>query len=164
MVGKVLRSSVARDIVRSIFGTAAEATLMSERVAVTGSSGHLGRAVVDDLVAHGYEVVGIDRVVAPETSHPTLRLGRACRRTAGAACSTAATALIHLAAIPAPVGHPPEVVFANNTQATYAALEAAGDGGDHAGARSPPAARPTGPRGRRSRPGSATCRSTRTTR
>ena len=40
-------------------------------------------------------------------------------------------ALIHLAAIPAPVGHPPEVVFANNTQATYAALEAAGDGGDH---------------------------------
>ena len=25
---------------------------MSERIAVTGSSGHLGRAVVDDLVAH----------------------------------------------------------------------------------------------------------------
>lgn len=36
------------------------------------------------------------------------------------------TALIHLAAIPAPIGHLPEVVFANNTQATYAALEAAG--------------------------------------
>ena len=34
---------------------------MSERVAVTGSSGHLGRAVVADLIAHGYDVVGIDR-------------------------------------------------------------------------------------------------------
>ncbi len=37
--------------------------------------------------------------------------------------------MIHLAAIPAPVGHPPEVVFTNNTQATFAALEAAGSVG-----------------------------------
>ena len=32
------------------------------RVVVTGGSGKLGRAVVADLAAHGYEVVNIDRV------------------------------------------------------------------------------------------------------
>lgn len=91
---------------------------MSERVAVTGSAGNLGRAVVADLLGSGYEVVGIDRPewdgrsVAPLV--PQLD-----------GCS----ALIHLAAIPAPVGHRPETVFANNTQATYAALEAAGSRG-----------------------------------
>jgi nucleoside-diphosphate-sugar epimerase len=101
---------------------------MSERVAVTGSSGHLGRAVIDDLVAHGYQVVGIDRVVAPETSHPTYAWdGHGVEPLVPLLDGCAA--LIHLAAIPAPVGHPPEVVFANNTQATYAALEAAGTAG-----------------------------------
>lgn len=88
---------------------------MSDRVAVTGSAGHLGRAVVADLLSHGYAVTGIDR---PEWD------GRSVADLVPllAGCS----ALIHLAAIPAPVGHLPEVVFANNTQATYAALEAAG--------------------------------------
>lgn len=101
---------------------------MSERIAVTGSSGHLGRAVVDDLVAHGYQVVAIDRSVAPEATHPTYAWeGEAVEplRPLLDGC----TALIHLAAIPAPVGHLPEVVFGNNTRATFAALEAAGSVG-----------------------------------
>lgn len=101
---------------------------MSERIAVTGSSGHLGRAVVDDLVAHGYQVVGIDRSVAPEATHPTYAWeGESVEplRPLLEGCD----ALIHLAAIPAPVGHLPEVVFGNNTRATFAALEAAGSVG-----------------------------------
>ena len=91
---------------------------MRDRVAVTGSAGHLGRAVVADLQAHGYRVTGIDR---PEWE------GRSVADLVPQleGCS----ALIHLAAIPAPEGHLPEVVFANNTQATYAALEAAGSVG-----------------------------------
>lgn len=99
-----------------------------ERIAVTGASGHLGRAVLDDLVAHDYQVVGIDRSVAIEAHHPTYAWdGRsvAALRPLLADCA----ALIHLAAIPAPTGHPPEDVFANNTQATFAALEAAGSVG-----------------------------------
>ena len=45
-------------------------------VAVTGGSGKLGRAVVADLVDHGYEVVNLDRVAvagrrAPCTSRST---------------------------------------------------------------------------------------------
>ena len=37
------------------------------------------------------------------------------------------SALIHLAAIPAPYGHPHQVVFGNNVTATFAALQAAAD-------------------------------------
>ncbi|HEY5786699.1 MAG TPA: NAD(P)-dependent oxidoreductase [Microlunatus sp.] len=101
---------------------------MSERVAVTGSSGHLGRAVVEDLIGHGYDVVGIDRVATTETTHITHAWdGRSVE--AMAEYLEGCKALIHLAAIPAPIGHPPEVVFTNNTQATFAALEAAGSVG-----------------------------------
>ena len=32
---------------------------------VTGGSGKLGRAVVADLIAHGYDVVNLDRVPPP---------------------------------------------------------------------------------------------------
>lgn len=88
---------------------------MSERVAVTGAAGKLGRAVVADLLDHGYEVVGVDRAEWDGRSvAPLAELLDGC------------SALIHLAAIPAPIGFPAEVVFANNTQATFATLEAAG--------------------------------------
>ncbi len=99
---------------------------MSERVAVTGAAGHLGRAVVADLLAHGYDVVGIDRVVDDEGDVRSWD-GRSVADLVPllAGCD----ALVHLAAIPAPEGHLPEVVFANNTQATFAALEAAGSVG-----------------------------------
>ena len=101
---------------------------MTGRIAVTGSSGHLGRAVVEDLLAHSYDVVGIDRTAVsdgPVTTH--VWDGRSVE--AIAAWLDGCDALIHLAAIPAPLGHPPEVVFTNNTQATFAALEAAGSVG-----------------------------------
>ena len=101
---------------------------MTGRIAVTGSSGHLGRAVVEDLLAHGYDVVGIDRTAAPDEAVTTRAWdGRSVEAIAG--WLDGCDALIHLAAIPAPVGHPPEVVFTNNTQATFAALEAAGSVG-----------------------------------
>ncbi len=98
-----------------------------QRVAVTGASGRLGRAVVADLVAHGYEVVGVDRV-DDDGDVPTHAWDG--RSVAGLAPRLdGCEALIHLAAIPGPEGNPPEVVFANNTQATFAALEAAGSVG-----------------------------------
>jgi nucleoside-diphosphate-sugar epimerase len=101
---------------------------MTERIAVTGSSGHLGRAVVEDLLAHGYDVVGIDRTAATDEAVATHDWdGRSVE--AIAAWLDGCDALIHLAAIPAPDGHRPEVVFTNNTQATFAALEAAGSVG-----------------------------------
>ena len=36
------------------------------RVAVTGGSGKLGRAVVSDLLAHGWDVVNLDQATPPQ--------------------------------------------------------------------------------------------------
>ena len=38
---------------------------MKQRIAVTGGSGQLGRAVVDDLLAHGYDPFIVDRASDP---------------------------------------------------------------------------------------------------
>lgn len=98
-----------------------------EQVCVTGASGKLGQAVVRDLLAHGYTVVAIDRS-APADPLPDgvrsitvdlLDIGHVSGAMHG--CD----AVIHLGAIPAPYGHPDEVVMRNNTGATFAVLQAA---------------------------------------
>ncbi len=98
-----------------------------DRIVVTGSAGRLGRAVVADLLAAGYTVVAVDRIEVPPAAGLTTCGwdGRDVDRLAEAidGCS----ALIHLAAIPAPYGHPHQVVFGNNVIATFAALQAAAD-------------------------------------
>lgn len=96
------------------------------RVLVTGGSGGLGRWVVGELSAHGFEVVSADRcppeATAAHAEHVTLDLtdvGGVTRALAGC------TALVHLAAIPAPGGVPDEVVFGNNAVTTFSVLQAA---------------------------------------
>ncbi len=100
--------------------------MTSGRIAVTGSSGLLGHAVVADLLESGYEVVGADRL-PPRTEHPDFRaVSWADADVADlAAALDGCDGLIHLAAIPAPGNHPDEQVFINNTSATFAALQAA---------------------------------------
>ena len=106
------------------------------RVVVTGGSGKLGRAVVRDLHAHGYEVVTLDRAAPPPdapgsftrvdlTDHGQVReaLTRVDDRYDGV------DAVVHLAAVPAPGLIPDSATFANNVVATYnvfAAARAAG--------------------------------------
>ncbi len=97
---------------------------MTGRIAVTGAAGALGRAVVADLRAHGYAVVGADRSALEEPGVDAVGWDGRDLDTllAGfAGCD----ALIHLAAIPQPWVQPDEVVFANNTLATFVALQAA---------------------------------------
>lgn len=96
-----------------------------ERVLVTGASGRLGQAVVADLADHGYDVVGADRSEASrEVSYRQVSWdGRDVAVLADA--MQGCQGLVHLAAIPGPRDHPAEEVFTNNTQATFAALEAA---------------------------------------
>ena len=98
-----------------------------EQVLITGASGKLGRAVVREMVEHGYGVVAIDRV-RPREPHPEgvrtveidlLDIGQVAG--AMARCD----AVIHLGAIPNPYDHADEVVFRNNTGATFAVLQAA---------------------------------------
>jgi nucleoside-diphosphate-sugar epimerase len=100
------------------------------KVLVTGGSGHLGQYVVQDLLAHGYQVVNADR--RPPDGGRRRDPGEAwfietdlgdVGQIAGALAGC--DAVVHLGAIPAPYRHPDEVVFRNNTQATFAVFQAA---------------------------------------
>jgi nucleoside-diphosphate-sugar epimerase len=96
------------------------------RVLVTGAAGRLGTAVRAELLAAGYAVRGVDRApidrADPGGPHLVIdgtNVGELV--TALRDCD----AIVHLGAIPAPNRHPDQVVFANNTQATFAVLQAA---------------------------------------
>ena len=95
---------------------------MAERILVTGGSGKLGKWVIADLQEHGYQVVNADRRKA-ENVHTIdvdlCDLGHAYAAIAGV------DAIVHLAAIPSPGGHPPEVVFNTNVMSTFNVLQAA---------------------------------------
>ena len=100
------------------------------KVAITGASGTVGRAVVDLAVAEGHSVVRIDRAPGASTAddstfleidvtdYPSLATGlEGC------------DALIHLAAINGPGRHPDHVVHNNNVVGSYNALRAAAEAG-----------------------------------
>lgn len=94
------------------------------KIAVTGSSGKLGRQVVIELVGHGYSVVCVDR--SPGTGH-----GQATRLVnLGDLGETidvlqGCDAIIHLAAIPGAFIYANHVTWSNNVQSTYNIYEAA---------------------------------------
>jgi nucleoside-diphosphate-sugar epimerase len=100
---------------------------MTERVLVTGGSGRLGTQVVTDLTDHGHEVVAVDRLAPPQQ----LPLGARFRQVDLAdvgeitGAMKGCTAFAHLGAIPSPYRHADEVVFTNNTIATFSVLQAA---------------------------------------
>lgn len=94
------------------------------RLVVTGGSGKAGRAVVRDLVEHGHEVLNVDVVPPAERLAPFLvadltDLGETLEALRGA------TAVIHLAAIPAPGIRTVEATFRINTTSTYNVFSAA---------------------------------------
>ncbi len=94
------------------------------RVVVTGGMGKAGTAVVEDLRAHGYEVVSVDVAETRNPDAPTLiadltDLGQAIEAIEGA------DAVVHLAAIPAPNVVTDAEVFRINTMSTYNVFSAA---------------------------------------
>jgi nucleoside-diphosphate-sugar epimerase len=94
------------------------------KVLVTGGSGKAGRAVVCDLVEHGYEVLNADAAPPAEPASPFIRadlteLGQTIEVMQG--CE----GVVHLAAIPAPGLHPEGETFRNNTLSTYNVFSAA---------------------------------------
>jgi nucleoside-diphosphate-sugar epimerase len=101
------------------------------RAAVTGSSGKLGRAVVTHLLAHGWDVVALDRVPSPlpDVASSVVDLtdfGQAVEALGGIDDRHAGVdALVHLAAIPAPGLVPNATTFANNMTASYNVYAAA---------------------------------------
>jgi nucleoside-diphosphate-sugar epimerase len=101
------------------------------RVAVTGSSGKLGRAVVTDLVDRDWDVVALDRVRSPRDDVPSSVVDLTDFGQAVEALSAiddrydGIDALVHLAAIPAPGLLPNAATFANNMLASYNVYTAA---------------------------------------
>jgi len=105
------------------------------RVAVTGGSGKLGRAVVADLLEHDIEVLNLDiqaprdprvaftRVEFTDFGQTLEALMRIDGRHDGI------DAIVHLAAIPGPGMVPNNRIFANNVISTYNVFSAARDAG-----------------------------------
>lgn len=93
------------------------------RVAVTGGGGHIGRAIVGELLARGADVVVGDRQPADGLGAPARvldveDLGQTVSLLDG--CD----AVVHAAAIPRPGGVPDNVLFRTNMLALFNALEA----------------------------------------
>jgi nucleoside-diphosphate-sugar epimerase len=107
-------------------------------IIVTGGSGKVGRACVQDLMAHGYDVTSIDMAPPPGQTNPPragdVRFSRADVTDFGQAMAALSmidervgkvTGVVHLAAIAAPGQAPNHVIFETNTVSTYNVFEAA---------------------------------------
>ena len=94
------------------------------KIAVTGGSGKAGRAVVRDLLEHGYEVVNVD-IVPP--AQPLARFCQADLTDLGEVVEAfdGVDAVVHLAAIPNPDRFTPAHIFQNNTLGCYHVFTAA---------------------------------------
>jgi nucleoside-diphosphate-sugar epimerase len=100
------------------------------RVIVTGGSGKVGRACVDELLKHRYEVFNVDTMrPAKERSRFTLVDLTDFGQTMEALSEIddlyrGIDAVVHLAAIPGPTQYPNAVTFRVNTVSTYNVFEA----------------------------------------
>ena len=102
------------------------------RIVVTGGSGKLGRACVQELIEHGYDVFNADIVAPKESRCPFYKIDleniaqvSELPSAMDFEHSRGVDAIVHLAAIPGPGMVPNETVFRVNTVSTYNVLEAA---------------------------------------
>jgi nucleoside-diphosphate-sugar epimerase len=100
------------------------------KIALTGSSGRVGSAILDLALAQGHDLVCLDRVPAPaEQQRPGVSFVQTdlADYDAFEGAMRGCEALIHMAAIPSPGNHPDHVVHNNNVVASYNALRAAAE-------------------------------------
>lgn len=107
-----------------------------DKVLVTGAAGLVGRVVARHLAEIGHAVRAVDRRTPGEAGADAASTARLEWRTGdladpqfAAAAVEGVDAVVHLAAIPSPWGHPDLQVYAGNVAATYAVLDAAGRAG-----------------------------------
>lgn len=92
---------------------------------VTGGAGKAGRAVVRDLLEHGYDVVSVDLARDPNLTEGQQLVADLTDYGEAVDALKGADAVIHLAAIPAPGLKPDELTFRVNTAATFNVFQAA---------------------------------------
>jgi nucleoside-diphosphate-sugar epimerase len=90
-----------------------------KKIVVTGGSGKAGRAVVKDLVAHGYEVVNVDVLPSKEDLGVPFVPVDLNKFSEVLEVLKGQDAVVHLAAIPAPGIKSEEETFSNNILSTY---------------------------------------------
>lgn len=95
-----------------------------KRVVVTGGSGKAGRAVVADLVEHGFIVLNVDIGASLHPDDPT-RVADLTDLSQTIESLRGADAVVHLAAIPAPNIVPEGETFRINMMSTYNVFSAA---------------------------------------
>lgn len=97
-----------------------------KKVVVTGGSGRLGQFVIRDLLAHGYQVLSLDKVPPREKLCPSWL---ADLRHSGDLFEALKNAygIIHLGAYQAPNLAPDAETLSNNVSSTYNVLRAAAD-------------------------------------
>lgn len=101
------------------------------RVVVTGGSGKLGRAVIDELAAHGHEAANVDVAPPRKEQSPFTRIDLTEFGQVVEAFSRIDSrydrvdAVVHLAAIPGPGNAANAATFANNVVGTYNVFAAA---------------------------------------
>ena len=101
------------------------------KVLVTGGSGKLGRAVLRDLVEHGYSVLNVDQQPLSEPICPSVRVdlsnfGEVASAILGGVDERGGPfdAVVHLAAIPAPGLAANARTLSNNVTSSYNVFEA----------------------------------------
>jgi nucleoside-diphosphate-sugar epimerase len=100
------------------------------KVLVTGGSGKLGRAVLRDLVEHGYDVLNVDQQALPEPICPSVKVdlsnfGEVSSAILGGVDERGGPfdAVVHLAAIPAPGLSANARTLTNNVTSSYNVFE-----------------------------------------
>lgn len=106
------------------------------KVVVTGGSGKLGRAVVRDLIEHGYQVLNLDSMAIRNGPCPSLKVdltdyGQVAEAILGGTDERHGPfdAVVHLAAVPAPGIAPNAATFRNNVPSSYNVFLAARQAG-----------------------------------
>src|SRR6201995_5387105 len=95
------------------------------RVCVTGASGKVGRATVEDLRAHGHDVTAVDLVTVREHSGPVVIGADLTDATQAAEVLAGMDAVVHVANHPAPDLVPPTRTFIDNVAMNFNVLNAA---------------------------------------
>jgi nucleoside-diphosphate-sugar epimerase len=95
------------------------------RICVTGASGKVGRATVEDLRAHGHDVTGVDLSTVREHSGPTVVGADLTDPIQAAEVLAGMDAVVHIANHPAPDLVPPTRTFTDNVTMNFNVLNGA---------------------------------------